>query len=109
MHKHTDSENELRNRLVKHLKGGNAFTPIDTLIEKVPFHKIGTVPEACPIHFTSFFTTFGLASTIYCNIVWMMTTRPPNGRMITGPAKPPQKMNNSGSIWYPGILMTGKR
>ena len=51
----SDQENELRNRLVQHLKGGNAFTPVDKLIEKMPFHQLGIVPEGLPYSFYQLF------------------------------------------------------
>ncbi len=49
MKSHTEAE--LRKQLVKHVKGRNAFLPIEKVIEKVPFKKIGIVPEGLPYSF----------------------------------------------------------
>lgn len=41
----------LRKRLVRHLKGGEAFSPIDQVVERVPFHQVGIVPDGLPYSF----------------------------------------------------------
>lgn len=45
----------LRQRLVSHIKGGEAFLPIDNLIEKVPYHLTGVKPDALPYSFFQLF------------------------------------------------------
>lgn len=45
------SDQKLRQQLVNHLKGGNAFAPIEKVVEEVPFEKIGVVPNALPYSF----------------------------------------------------------
>lgn len=42
---------QLRKRLVRHLKGGEAFSPIDQVLERVPFHQVGIVPVGLPYSF----------------------------------------------------------
>lgn len=51
----TQNEKDLRNQLVKHLKGGQAYSSIDNLIEKIPFDKIGIVPNGLPYSFYQLF------------------------------------------------------
>lgn len=46
------SENHLlRQQLVKHLKGGEAFLPLEQFIHKMPWEKAGIVPEGLPYSF----------------------------------------------------------
>lgn len=45
------NEQGLRNQLVRHIRGGQAFTPIDKIIEKMPFEQAGIVPEGLPYSF----------------------------------------------------------
>lgn len=42
---------KLRKQLVGHLKGGQAFSTIERVINKMPFEKIGIVPEGLPYSF----------------------------------------------------------
>lgn len=49
--KKSGNKNELRKRLVSHLKGGQAFSSLDKIIEKVSFDEIGIVPEGLPYSF----------------------------------------------------------
>lgn len=42
---------KLREQLVSHLKGGQAFSSIESLIDKISFEKIGIVPDALPYSF----------------------------------------------------------
>lgn len=44
------SENNtiLRQQLVKHLEGGEAFVPIDKIVQDIPFPQVGVVPEKLP-------------------------------------------------------------
>lgn len=44
-------DQELRKRLVSHLKGGQAFSSISNVINKVPFNKTGIEPEGLPYSF----------------------------------------------------------
>ncbi|MEX2347277.1 MAG: DinB family protein [Balneolaceae bacterium] len=44
-------DKKLRNQLVSHLKGGQAFTPVDNLIDKISFDKIGIIPDGLPYTF----------------------------------------------------------
>lgn len=44
-------EQELRKRLVRHLKGGEAFSTVDAVVEGMPYEKIGLVPEGLPYSF----------------------------------------------------------
>jgi len=55
MNSDNESEIEIRNRLVQHLKGGHAYTPIDKLIEKVPYDQLGIVPDGLPYSFYQLF------------------------------------------------------
>lgn len=50
-----ESSKAIRQRLVKHLKGGQAFSPINQVIEKVPFDKLGIVPDGLPYSFYQLF------------------------------------------------------
>lgn len=45
------SDQKLREQLVNHLKGGNAFSPIEKVVKDVPFEKIGIVPDGLPYSF----------------------------------------------------------
>lgn len=47
----SDAGHELRSRVVQHLKGGQAFSPIEKVIEKVPFEQIGIAPVGLPYSF----------------------------------------------------------
>lgn len=42
------SQKYLRKQLVKHLEGGEAFTPIDVLLKKIPLELAGKIPEGLP-------------------------------------------------------------
>ena len=44
-------DQKLRQQLVSHLKGGQAFSSIDSLLKKTPFEKLGIVPEGLPYSF----------------------------------------------------------
>lgn len=41
----------IKQQLVKHILGGQAFSPIDTLLDKMPFEYIGIVPDNLPYSF----------------------------------------------------------
>lgn len=42
-------------QLAKHIKGGEAFQPIEHFLEKVPFDKVGIRPDALPYSFYALF------------------------------------------------------
>lgn len=42
------SDKILRKQLIKHLSGGEAFTPLDDFIYEIPFEKTSIVPEGLP-------------------------------------------------------------
>lgn len=46
-----DNQTLIKQQLVKHLNGGQAFMPIDTVLDKIPFEKIGIVPDGLPYSF----------------------------------------------------------
>lgn len=45
------SEEETRERLILHIKGGEAFLPIDKVVEGIPFEKLGERPNELPYSF----------------------------------------------------------
>jgi len=47
----SSSDTQLRQQLVKHLKGGEAFVPVDTFVREVPFEQLGVVPPSLPYSF----------------------------------------------------------
>lgn len=51
MNNPSDSYSLLRNQLVFHLEGGQAFSPIKKVINKMPYDLIGTVPDGLPYSF----------------------------------------------------------
>jgi hypothetical protein len=46
-----ENDLQIRNRLVKHLKGGEAFLPIDSILNKVTYEQLGIVPDGLPYSF----------------------------------------------------------
>ena len=48
-------EKTIRQQLIKHIRGGMAFAPIDTIIEDVEFSKLGIRPAALPYSFYELF------------------------------------------------------
>jgi uncharacterized damage-inducible protein DinB len=56
-----ESEKKLREKLVSHLHGGEAFTPIDGLPGRIPFEQLGVVPEGLPYSFYQLFYHIRLA------------------------------------------------
>ena len=46
-----DAHQQLRKQLIKHLEGGEAFTPIDVILDEMPFDKAGIIPEGLPYSF----------------------------------------------------------
>ena len=59
MDKHSDKK--LREQLVKHIKGGEAFMPVDQLIDKISFEQLGIVPAGLPYSFYQLFYHMRLA------------------------------------------------
>ena len=55
------SDQKLREQLVKHIKGGEAFTPVDELLKKISFNQLGFVPEGLPYSFYQQFYHIRLA------------------------------------------------
>ncbi len=45
----------IREQLVKHLNGGEAFLPVDKMLENIPFEKTGVRPEHLPYSFYELF------------------------------------------------------
>jgi len=45
----------IKQQLVKHIKGGQAFAPIDTVLDNMPYKKIGIVPDGLPYSFYQLF------------------------------------------------------
>ncbi len=43
-----DKDRELRERLIAHIDGGEAFLNLEHLLERIPFHKLGERPPAIP-------------------------------------------------------------
>jgi uncharacterized damage-inducible protein DinB len=41
----------LRKQIVKHLKGGEAFMPVDRMLDEMPYDKAGIVPDGLPYSF----------------------------------------------------------
>lgn len=50
-----DSETNMKQILVKHLQGGQAFLPVDRLLEKISFSQIGVRPAGLPYSFFEIF------------------------------------------------------
>lgn len=48
-------DHQLRNRLINHIKGGQAFASLDNVINKLPFYKLGVVPDNLPYSFFQLF------------------------------------------------------
>lgn len=49
------SDSIIRKQLVKHLKGGLAFTALEDFIDKIPFEKLGERPHHLPYSFYELF------------------------------------------------------
>lgn len=55
------NQTDIKQRLVKHLKGGQAFSTIDTVLDEMPFEKIGIVPDGLPYSFYQLFAHIRIA------------------------------------------------
>lgn len=49
------SDQEIKKRLSKHLKGGEAFLPLEELLKKIEFEKLGVRPNNLPYSFYELF------------------------------------------------------
>lgn len=49
------SESGLKNQLIKHLEGGNAFKPLDEILDEISFDKLGERPYDLPYSFYELF------------------------------------------------------
>lgn len=45
----------IKNQLIKHLNGGEAFTPIGKFVEEISYHKLGVRPQGLPYSFYEVF------------------------------------------------------
>jgi uncharacterized damage-inducible protein DinB len=59
MDKHADKK--LREQLVKHLRGGEAFMTVDEALKKIHYEQLGLVPESLPYSFYQLFYHIRLA------------------------------------------------
>lgn len=48
-------EQTIRQKIVKHIKGGQAFSTIDKIADKVPYNQIGKRPDGLPYSFYQLF------------------------------------------------------
>ena len=46
-----NNQTPIKQQLIKHLNGGQAFSPIDKVVKEMPFDKIGLVPDGLPYSF----------------------------------------------------------
>jgi len=44
-------DQQLRKQLIKHIKGGDAFAPIDSMLKEISFEDVGKVPDGLPYSF----------------------------------------------------------
>lgn len=56
-----NNQSDFKQQLVKHLKGGQAFSPIDKVLEEMPYQKIGIVPDGLPYSFYQLFAHIRIA------------------------------------------------
>lgn len=56
-----ENQTGIKQQLVKHLNGGQAFSSIDTVLDKIPFEKIGIVPDGLPYSFYQLFAHIRIA------------------------------------------------
>ncbi len=50
-----EKKSEIKQRLCRHLQGGEAFTPVEELLEKMQFEKLGERPKDLPYSFYELF------------------------------------------------------
>lgn len=51
----------LREQLVRHIKGGEAFTPLEALLKEIPYEQLGMRPQGLPYSFFELFYHIRLA------------------------------------------------
>lgn len=54
-------QTDIKQQLIKHLNGGQAFSPIDNVLDEMPFEKIGIVPDGLPYSFYQLFAHIRIA------------------------------------------------
>src|SRR6056297_2095085 len=56
-----NNQPDFKQQLVKHLKGGQAFSPIDKVLNEMPYQKIGIVHNGLPYSFYQLFAHIRIA------------------------------------------------
>lgn len=56
-----NDQKDIKEYLVKHLKGGQAFSTIDKVLNEMPYEKIGVVPDRLPYSFYQLFAHIRIA------------------------------------------------
>lgn len=56
-----NDQSDIKHQLVKHLKGGHAFSPIETVLEKIRFEDLGIRPDGLPYSFYQQFAHIRIA------------------------------------------------
>jgi hypothetical protein len=56
-----NNQADIKQQLVRHLEGGQAFSTIETVLRKMPFEKTGVVPEGLPYSFYQLFAHIRIA------------------------------------------------
>lgn len=57
----TQADKQLREQVVKHLQGGQAFMPIKNMLKEITFDQLGIVPDGLPYSFYQLFYHIRLA------------------------------------------------
>ncbi|MEK6478455.1 DinB family protein [Catalinimonas sp. 4WD22] len=57
----TEKDQQLREQLIQHLQGGQAFMPIKNIVKEISFDQLGIVPEGLPYSFYQLFYHIRLA------------------------------------------------
>lgn len=47
----TEKDQQLREQLIKHLQGGQAFLPVEKMLNEITFDQLGIIPEGIPYSF----------------------------------------------------------
>lgn len=55
------NQTDIKQRLVKHIEGGQAFSPIDKVLDEMPFDKVGIVSDGLPYSFYQLFAHIRIA------------------------------------------------
>lgn len=56
-----NDQSDIKHQLVSHLKGGQAFSPIETVLENISFEDLGTQPDGLPYSFYQQFAHIRIA------------------------------------------------